>query len=104
MQGFGVITRLLGQVANGGAVHLGQPCRLSHPASFVQMLQNRQALLHRQLGAEQRRPLPFAEAASADPAAQKPQVLFAVTITNIEISSVSLAVELATRIETTKGR
>jgi hypothetical protein len=79
VQRLGVIARPSRQAAHGGAIHLRQPRRLSHATTLVQVFQDRQALVVGELGAEQGRALAFAEALLADPTAQQPTLVLAVT-------------------------
>jgi len=103
MHRLGVSARFFSQPADRFAVHLRQPRRLPHAASFIQMLQNRQRGRRRKLRAKQHRAFSFAEALATGFAAQKPRLALAVAIADIQIAGVAFAVKLTGRVQTTEA-
>jgi hypothetical protein len=98
----GVSAGFLSEPADGFAVHLRQPRRLSNAATFAEVFQNRQSRFNWKPGAKQRGAAAFAEALLADLAAEQSPVILAIAITHVEIVGIAFAVQMTDRIQTTE--
>ena len=103
MHRLGVSAGFVSQPANGFAVHLRQPRRLSNAAPFAEVFQNRQSRFSRKPGAEQCGAAAFAEALLAGFAAEQSPVILAIAITHVEIAGIAFAVKTADGIQTTEA-